>query len=343
VSSGGAEVGQLIAPLEETALSAARAAAPAHKVGSVSSAKFNEVVRFQNHLCQIVWSLSFAGWLFLDEARASAWKALMLCTGAELDAALVGQGAVPQPGPTTTTDEEEEGKSAPQGGELQPRVVLSLAGIAVVLKPPGWEVDAKGQLCRSGLHLSHFMQRVYGSGCSPLLTSAAFEYGFVHRLDVPSSGLVLAGTSFEGYALLQWEMHTYSIEREYVVLLGGLPPATGLETVEVPIQDMLPSRSFVDFDGGRPAKTFLKALLHSERRGTHSRGPAKMYNGLVAITIHTGRRHQIRVHTQWSGFPTVTDEKYAHRRVLVRQAVGEAWPMSASGSHSPLRSAGVSK
>jgi len=138
-----------------------------------------------------------------------------------------------------------------------------------------------------------------------------FEYGFVHRLDVPSSGLVLAGTHLEGYALLQWQMHTYSIEREYAVLLHHFVPDS-LRDINAPIQDFLPNRSFVDV-AGRPAETHVKAVLHA-RRPRHWGGQGF---SLVCIAIHTGRRHQIRVHTQWEGHPTVTDEKYSHRKVQV--------------------------
>jgi len=96
--------------------------------------------------------------------------------------------------------------------------------MCVVLKPPNWEVDAKGQQSASGLFLSDFMMREQLP--SAILGSKEFEHGFVHRLDVPSSGLILVGASFEGYALLQFWMHTYSISREYMVLLHGAAPAS---------------------------------------------------------------------------------------------------------------------
>jgi len=100
----------------------------------------------------------------------------------------------------------------------QPFVILRLRGISVVFKPPEWEVDAKGALCGSGKYLSHFSQYDHDPS-SPVLALPDFEFGFIHRLDVPSSGLILTGTHFEGYALLQWHMHSYKIDREYSVLL----------------------------------------------------------------------------------------------------------------------------
>lgn len=140
-----------------------------------------------------------------------------------------------------------------------------------------------------------------------------FEYGFIHRLDVPSSGLILTGTHFEGYALLQWQMHTYAIRREYSVLLCDLV-SSALCDIDAPVHDFLPGRSFVDHAAGRPAETHLKAAFHVLRR-LRRLGADRF--GLVCIAIHTGRRHQIRVHARWEGHPTVADEKYSHAALRV--------------------------
>lgn len=268
---------------------------PGRRVGEV----FHEVARYQNHLCQLVWSFSFAD--RLDESLAHDFRKLMLEMGRNSDFAFPGLA-------------ERQALKMPQAGDVdsakEPELQLKLRGICVVLKPPNWEVDAKGQQSSSLLYLSQFMRRAYAPDPSPVLLHADFEYGFVHRLDVPSSGLVLTGTHFEGYALLQYEMHTYAIHREYSVLLSTLVPSD-LRDINVPINDFLLGHSFVDDMGGRPAETHVKTVFHivmSRRWSIES-------FGLVTIAIHTGRRHQIRVHTQWEGFPTVTDEKYSHLKV----------------------------
>ncbi|CAK9079655.1 unnamed protein product [Durusdinium trenchii] len=138
-----------------------------------------------------------------------------------------------------------------------PRVLAKLRGILVIYKPPNWEVDAKrNKTVGSGRTrlLSHFVQ---DQETSRVVRLATFEYGFIHRLDVPSSGLVLVGTTFEGLATLQFQIHTYSIRREYAVLLAGCWPVAVVK-VNMPVQDFQPARSFVD-EGGRPADTRTKA------------------------------------------------------------------------------------
>lgn len=265
---------------------------------------YYEVARYMNHLCQLVWSFSFAD--RLDGELAHQLRGLMLETGRRLDvadAALSGKIR-------TKSCSDQVPTIEPNGTTKEPELPLRLRGVSVVLKPPSWEVDAKGQLSGSGYYLSRYMQGNHDSSSS-VLRVPDFEFGFIHRLDVPSSGLILTGTHFEGYGLLQWQMHTYTIGREYAVLLCCVVPAE-LRDIDVPVHDHLPSRSFVD-DMGRPAETHLKTCFHVVRR---LRQWSAEHFGLVCISIHTGRRHQIRVHTQWEGHPTVTDEKYSHRSVL---------------------------
>lgn len=197
----------------------------------------------------------------------------------------------------------------------EPSLALALRGICVVLKPPNWEVDAKGKLCNTGAaHLSDFMRRAYSSGLSPVLIRPEFEYGFIHRLDVPSSGLILTGTHFEGYSLLQWQMHTYSISREYSVLLGGEHVSATMRFVNARVDDLLPDRSCIS-ERGRPAETHVKAMFHMVCVLRSFAG--RDSETLVAIHIHTGRRHQIRVHMQYQAHPTTTDEKYSHAACVV--------------------------
>jgi len=285
----------IVASLQQTAVSTAALVATVLEGQRPSC---HEAARYSNHLCQLVWGFSFMG--KLEEELATSLKGLMLNFARRLDEGEL-QGRQTETAKTATGE--------PSKSE-EPSLILKLRGISVVLKPPHWEVDAKGQLCKSGLHLSRYMQDSHLPS-SPVQYLPEFEYGFVHRLDVPSSGLILAGTSFEGYALLQWQMHTYTISREYAVLLRGPVPGD-LRIINDPVQDFLPGRSFVD-ENGQPAETHIKAIFHSCRRSATS----KEGSGLVCIAIHTGRRHQIRVHAQWKGHPTVTDEKYSHRSIVV--------------------------
>lgn len=344
----------LLAAIAAAAIPTISAAAPglARRPCGAAGAYF-EASRYANHLCQLVWGFSFSRHLALGGRLARTLRGALVSGGRRLDGAypeLEGWSAgaralCPCPvRPTTAAaaaagagaaaDAAGAGAAASRGAGAgrEPRLELQLRGIGVVLKPPGWEVDAKGQLSGSGLYLSGFTRAACAPRPSPVLTRSEFEFGFVHRLDVPSSGLILTGLHFEGYSELQWQMHTYSIGREYSVLLAGTVPST-LRVVEATINDFLPGRSFIDGVAGRPAETHVKASLQVQHRW----GWVWECFGLACIAIHTGRRHQIRVHVQHAGHPTVTDEKYSHAAVLVSSFALEREVEEALGLSDRLR------
>ncbi|OLQ04809.1 Dual specificity protein phosphatase 1B [Symbiodinium microadriaticum] len=134
--------------------------------------------------------------------------------------------------------------------------------------------------------------------------------GFVHRLDVPSSGLLLVATSFLGYAYLEWQMYTYQIVRDYVVAGHSLvAPTLCLR------ERILNLTTAVCSERGRPAETYLRLLCCCVL-------PQENSVSLLAVRIRTGRRHQIRVHLQ-SVCPSVADHRYGVRTILLSHA---AWP-----------------
>lgn len=199
--------------------------------------------RYANHICQIVWAFSFCGRLSAHLSKCLQCE--LLDTGRNLDGTELDTQRLSPPDVLPATDMNA------------PRVLAKLRGILVIYKPPNWEVDAKrNKTVGSGRTrlLSHFVQ---DQETSRVVRLATFEYGFIHRLDVPSSGLVLVGTTFEGLATLQFQIHTYSIRqslstavkveksqwmcvvlaagREYAVLLAGCWPVAVVK-VNMPVQ-----------------------------------------------------------------------------------------------------------
>ena len=127
------------------------------------------------------------------------------------------------------------------------------------------------------------------------------QRGFLHRLDVPSSGLILVATSYTAYYDLRLQLSTGMISREYIALSHGL---LRNRQVTAPV---FWRKGFADASSvrpeGRPAISDLE--LMAKYLG-FNRGFS-----LVRILIGTGRRHQIRVHTAHVGNPIVCDSKYA--------------------------------
>lgn len=123
--------------------------------------------------------------------------------------------------------------------------------------------------------------------------------GIVHRLDRDTSGLLLVARSEEAHAKLQRALQRREIEREYIALVHGRPPARA-GTIEAPIgrDARVRTRMAVGGAHARDARTHFE--LERALQGTT----------LLRLRLETGRTHQIRVHLQAIGHPVVGDPEY---------------------------------
>jgi 23S rRNA pseudouridine1911/1915/1917 synthase len=134
--------------------------------------------------------------------------------------------------------------------------------------------------------------------------------GIVHRLDRDTSGLLVVARSDEVLRRLQTALARRLIQREYLALVEGRPPArTG--TIEAPIgrDPRVRTRMAVAGASARAARTHFTL----ERSLPDS--------SLLRLRLETGRTHQIRVHMQAIGHPVCGDPEYgaAGRFGLERQ------------------------
>lgn len=195
----------------------------------------------------------------------------------------------------------------------EPVLEAEYRGIAVILKPRGWEVDGKGSVPNDCELLSRFVQARYARSRHPVVYCAEFDHGFIHRLDIPSSGLILTGTSFEGLYWIRWQLNVYSISREYHVLCQGVVQA-GLACIDDPIDvrtNKLGSHRSTTCERGGPALTWVCVASQVK---TPPGGAATA----VGIRIRTGRKHQIRTHLRSSGHASAADGMYAALAVALR-------------------------
>jgi 23S rRNA pseudouridine1911/1915/1917 synthase len=123
--------------------------------------------------------------------------------------------------------------------------------------------------------------------------------GIVHRLDRDTSGLLVVAKTEEAHRRLRALMKARRIEREYLALVEGRPPArTG--TIDAPLgRDRRErKRMSVDTDVPRTAVTHFAV----ER--------ALPASTLLRVRLETGRTHQIRAHLQAIGHPVAGDPEY---------------------------------
>jgi 23S rRNA pseudouridine1911/1915/1917 synthase len=123
--------------------------------------------------------------------------------------------------------------------------------------------------------------------------------GIVHRLDRDTSGLLVVASSEEVHRLLQAALRERLIERQYLALVEGRPPARS-GTIEAPIGRHPRIRTRMAVGGAAPREARTHFTLERSLRGV----------SLLRLRLDTGRTHQIRVHLQAIGHPVCGDPEY---------------------------------
>lgn len=125
--------------------------------------------------------------------------------------------------------------------------------------------------------------------------------GIVHRLDRDTSGLLVVASTDAAHAGLVEQLRERSVQRRYLALVRGTPPARG--TVDAPIgRDPSDRQRFACVPGGKPARTHFTTIA-TRRVGEHD-------VAVLACRLETGRTHQIRVHLRAIDHPVLGDPRY---------------------------------
>lgn len=120
----------------------------------------------------------------------------------------------------------------------------------------------------------------------------------VHRLDLATSGLVLAALSPRSLRLLGLQFERRMVEKLYLAEVAAPPPARR-GRIDAPLACDWPNRPRQRIDSsGRAAATIWRLL---------GRGPI---GWRLALRPLTGRSHQLRVHLAALGVPILGDRLY---------------------------------
>ncbi len=127
------------------------------------------------------------------------------------------------------------------------------------------------------------------------------DFGLVHRLDRPTSGLVLVALEQDAYDHLRAQFAERRIKKTYLALVAGAPqPPSG--AIRAPIREVRQQgrkRAVLGSGrGSKPAVTAYETLVRA-------RGAA-----LLLCRPETGRLHQIRAHLAQRGCPVLGDDEY---------------------------------
>ena len=182
--------------------------------------------------------------------------------------------------------------SVPAAEDIPIEVRYSDDRVLVVSKPPGLVTHPA-----RGHYTGTLVNALLGLGVD-LSGKGSTRPGIVHRLDKETSGLLLVAKDDDAQASLVAAMQRRDIERRYLALVRGRPPADS-GTVEAPI-GRHPSRRtrMAVVPDGKAAITHYRVL---ESRHRYS---------FLEVRLETGRTHQIRVHMAHLGNPVLGDRTY---------------------------------
>lgn len=122
----------------------------------------------------------------------------------------------------------------------------------------------------------------------------------VHRLDRPTSGVLLFALDLDSCARVQQFFEKRLVEKTYLAVVEGIAPERW--TCETPLQR-------VPEEPAQPAKTDFERLAIVPA-GSFERLP-ELSLSLLKVVPQTGRFHQIRRHLLEAGHPIVGDFRYA--------------------------------
>lgn len=182
-------------------------------------------------------------------------------------------------------------KSANQDPASKLRILYEDADVMVVDKPPGLLTSTVARERRPTLLAT---VRAYVVNREPRA-----RVGLIHRLDRDASGLLVFSKNDAAYRALKSQFFHHTVTREYIAVVHGTP-----KPLEGRIENRLAERA----DG----------VVHATSRLNHGQVAITDYRvvksergmSLVRVILHTGRKHQIRVHLSGRGNPIVGDRVY---------------------------------
>ncbi len=134
--------------------------------------------------------------------------------------------------------------------------------------------------------------------------------GIVHRLDMNTSGLMVVAKNDNTLRYLQDQFRARTVRKIYTALVEG---------------HIKPEQAMIDAPIGRnPRKRKMMSVIPpgSSAQSKPSRTSYELLGtyddySLVRCLLHSGRKHQIRVHLSYLGFPIVGDTVYGRRKQTI--------------------------
>ncbi|MFV0258677.1 MAG: RluA family pseudouridine synthase [Acidimicrobiales bacterium] len=190
--------------------------------------------------------------------------------------------------------------------ELARRAVLVDDDVVILDKPPGLAVTGER----------------HGPDVVSLAADAGVGLHPAHRIDKVTSGLCVLATNLAAHGPLTRQFAKRAVEKAYLaVVTGDAPPGDAL--IDLPVFTassgrvrIAGDRDAISYDPATRTYTLPPDRVRSGRKVYPSQSRLRVLEGggpatLVELNPLTGRRHQLRVHLAWIGWPIVGDPLFA--------------------------------
>jgi 23S rRNA pseudouridine1911/1915/1917 synthase len=150
------------------------------------------------------------------------------------------------------------------------------------------------------------------AGDGQIYASGDVRPGIVHRLDKDTSGILVVAKDEATHAALAAQFAERTSEREYRAIVWGTP--------KIP-------EGTIEGDIGRSSRD-RKVMAVIDKGGKYAKTDYRVIDefaiaSLLSLKLHTGRTHQIRVHSAHIGFPLLGDEPYGGNVISGKAGVPE--------------------
>ena len=220
-------------------------------------------------------------------------------------------------GPSPATEVRQHGQFYPAcRGKCKPVLTWMLQGLNVEPNPEEQELprldftvvyeDEHLIVVNKPSGLLSVPGRVGSYSVATLLSQRYPGALLAHRLDMWTSGLMVAAKSREVYRHLQQQFSDHTVSKCYIALLDGVPKVPqGRITLPLLNDPMNRPRQMVDYKCGKTAVTDYEVVSYNQDNTCR-----------IRLYPKTGRTHQLRMHCAHPdglGCPIKGDELYGHQ------------------------------
>ena len=189
-------------------------------------------------------------------------------------------------------------------------IIYEDESIAILYKPKGlFSHPVKGTY--SDTLISRYLRHLYENGSFDP-DKDLFTPALCNRLDRNTEGLVIVGKTLSSTQLINKMISDRNISKNYYAVCCGTPDLNGIYLAFLTETD---NNTVVIHKDNVDHSVEIKTEFHTIKKNNDI--------SLMEITLHTGRKHQIRAHLSFLGYPVLGDPKYGNPRYNKKYAVSQ--------------------